>query len=178
MFDVSAFLRPFSFAVFCGFLRISMINFSFAPTAQKAGNGAGPFLHSAFFLCLPWFDEVIEIFFTLSHVRAMPVTENPADASALRPAESRRHTEPCSIVIFGASGDLTVRKLILFFTICSRKTRCRPLSARHRFRAPRKDRMTSGVRNCAPRSINSRAPNPWMTKSGRNSPKIFTARAT
>ena len=42
----------------------------------------------------------------------MPVMENPTDASALRPAESRKHTEPCSIVIFGASGDLTVRKLI------------------------------------------------------------------
>ena len=42
----------------------------------------------------------------------MPVTENPADASASRPAESRKRTEPCSIVIFGASGDLTARKLI------------------------------------------------------------------
>ncbi|HXS68003.1 MAG TPA: glucose-6-phosphate dehydrogenase [Candidatus Polarisedimenticolia bacterium] len=42
----------------------------------------------------------------------MPVTENAIDTSAPRPAESRKRAEPCSIVIFGASGDLTVRKLI------------------------------------------------------------------
>src|SRR6202000_293887 len=37
--------------------------------------------------------------------------ENPVDPAA--PAsESRNRAEPCSIVIFGASGDLTARKLI------------------------------------------------------------------
>jgi len=41
----------------------------------------------------------------------MPDSENSADASATAP-ESRKRAEPCSIVIFGASGDLTARKLI------------------------------------------------------------------
>src|SRR6185437_16188610 len=42
----------------------------------------------------------------------MPESEKLADASVSRLAESRKRTEPCSIVIFGASGDLTARKLI------------------------------------------------------------------
>src|SRR3954471_19409701 len=42
----------------------------------------------------------------------MPETETLADASAPRSAEARKRAEPCSIVIFGASGDLTGRKLI------------------------------------------------------------------
>ena len=42
----------------------------------------------------------------------MPETENPGQASGTRPSESRKPAEPCSIVIFGASGDLTARKLI------------------------------------------------------------------
>jgi glucose-6-phosphate 1-dehydrogenase len=42
----------------------------------------------------------------------MSETENPGGESALRSADSRKPTEPCSIVIFGASGDLTARKLI------------------------------------------------------------------
>ena len=42
----------------------------------------------------------------------MPESEKLAEASASRPAESRKPAEPCSIVIFGASGDLTARKLI------------------------------------------------------------------
>ena len=42
----------------------------------------------------------------------MPETEKPSGESAARPADSRKPTEPCSIVIFGASGDLTARKLI------------------------------------------------------------------
>jgi glucose-6-phosphate 1-dehydrogenase len=53
----------------------------------------------------------IEFLFALSHVRAMFDTENHADASTAAP-ESRKRAEPCSIVIFGASGDLTARKLI------------------------------------------------------------------
>src|SRR5882724_1836248 len=42
----------------------------------------------------------------------MPESENPAVASAPHPTEPRKPAEPCSIVIFGASGDLTARKLI------------------------------------------------------------------
>jgi len=42
----------------------------------------------------------------------MSETENPGGEAALRSADSRKPTEPCSIVIFGASGDLTARKLI------------------------------------------------------------------
>lgn len=41
----------------------------------------------------------------------MPETETPIEA-APRLAESRKPADPCSIVIFGASGDLTARKLI------------------------------------------------------------------
>src|ERR1041384_1140068 len=42
----------------------------------------------------------------------MPVQENPDVPCTPAPGESRKLTEPCSIVIFGASGDLTARKLI------------------------------------------------------------------
>jgi glucose-6-phosphate 1-dehydrogenase len=42
----------------------------------------------------------------------MPETEKPGNETAVRPTESRKPTGPCSIVIFGASGDLTARKLI------------------------------------------------------------------
>ena len=42
----------------------------------------------------------------------MAEMENPADGAASRGADSRKPSEPCSIVIFGASGDLTARKLI------------------------------------------------------------------
>ncbi len=42
----------------------------------------------------------------------MPESDNLKDAPASRPGEARKHAEPCSIVIFGASGDLTSRKLI------------------------------------------------------------------
>src|SRR4051812_16772218 len=41
--------------------------------------------------------------------RSMSGMESP---SISRPSESRKNSEPCSIVIFGASGDLTARKLI------------------------------------------------------------------
>ncbi|HEY2081443.1 MAG TPA: glucose-6-phosphate dehydrogenase [Verrucomicrobiae bacterium] len=41
----------------------------------------------------------------------MPDRENPADPCGPG-SESRKRAEPCSIVIFGASGDLTARKLI------------------------------------------------------------------
>src|SRR3974377_1165452 len=42
----------------------------------------------------------------------MPETEKAVAASASPSADSRKPSEPCSIVIFGASGDLTARKLI------------------------------------------------------------------
>src|SRR3954466_2771146 len=42
----------------------------------------------------------------------MTETEKPAEVAGARPSESRKPAEPCSIVIFGASGDLTARKLI------------------------------------------------------------------
>ena len=54
----------------------------------------------------------IEIPPALSHVRPMPESENLVAASAPHSAEARKPAEPCSIVIFGASGDLTARKLI------------------------------------------------------------------
>src|SRR6188472_1831995 len=54
----------------------------------------------------------IEIFSSLLHFRRMSQSETPSDAPASHPGEPRKLTEPCSIVIFGASGDLTARKLI------------------------------------------------------------------
>jgi glucose-6-phosphate 1-dehydrogenase len=42
----------------------------------------------------------------------MPALQPPVDSSALLLGESRKPADPCSIVIFGASGDLTARKLI------------------------------------------------------------------
>jgi glucose-6-phosphate 1-dehydrogenase len=42
----------------------------------------------------------------------MPDTEKPNEPSLPPVAETRKPPEPCSIVIFGASGDLTARKLI------------------------------------------------------------------
>src|SRR5437660_12208580 len=42
-------------------------------------------------------------------------TTSPDDQGVFRLAESRRNLEPCSIIIFGASGDLTSRKLIPAF---------------------------------------------------------------
>src|SRR5215471_10533836 len=45
------------------------------------------------------------------HVPAMPQVESPMPAS-VPVTEVRKPIDPCSIVIFGASGDLTARKLI------------------------------------------------------------------
>src|SRR5947207_16026906 len=42
----------------------------------------------------------------------MPDTEKIAEVAGARPSEARKPADPCSIVIFGASGDLTARKLI------------------------------------------------------------------
>src|SRR5215831_3914929 len=51
----------------------------------------------------------------LGHVPAMPEPEHFNDPSVCLLNESRKPAEPCSIVIFGASGDLTARKLIPAF---------------------------------------------------------------
>jgi glucose-6-phosphate 1-dehydrogenase len=48
----------------------------------------------------------------LGHVPAMPELENPDNCSGSPQAEARKPVDSCSIVIFGASGDLTARKLI------------------------------------------------------------------
>ena len=42
----------------------------------------------------------------------MPDTEYADDVMVCRLSESRKPAEPCSIIIFGASGDLTARKLV------------------------------------------------------------------
>jgi glucose-6-phosphate 1-dehydrogenase len=42
----------------------------------------------------------------------MPKQESSNESASVRAGDSRRAVEPCSIVIFGASGDLTARKLI------------------------------------------------------------------
>ncbi len=45
-------------------------------------------------------------------VCAMPQLDNQDDTTICRLGESHRPTEPCTIIIYGASGDLTARKLI------------------------------------------------------------------
>ena len=57
-------------------------------------------------------EQTLKFSSSSSMFRAMPETEIPVDAAAPRVTETRKHAEPCSIVIFGASGDLTARKLI------------------------------------------------------------------
>src|ERR1041384_5253876 len=42
----------------------------------------------------------------------MPATEKQTEPCTPLPGEGRKPADPCSIVIFGASGDLTARKLI------------------------------------------------------------------
>ena len=42
----------------------------------------------------------------------MAMNEDPANLDGSNPEEARKPVDPCTIVIFGASGDLTVRKLI------------------------------------------------------------------
>src|SRR5256884_6339857 len=44
------------------------------------------------------------------------------EVAACKLGEARKAVEPCSIVIFGASGDLTARKLIpAFYHLCKEK---------------------------------------------------------
>ncbi len=143
MFDVFPlsfvlFLLRF-FVVFCGFLRSI---FSSRRTAQKAGNGfpahfcIPPLLPSAF----PGLTKSLKFSFTsamFAPCLKRKIQDRRLPRRALR-SRVRRHTGQCSIVLFGASGDLTVRKLIRLFTICSRKTRCRPLSASSVSRAAKK----------------------------------------
>src|SRR4029077_12638605 len=56
--------------------------------------------------------SAIEKSFQLLHVRLMSQPAHPGEALCTPSGDSRKPAEPCSIVIFGASGDLTSRKLI------------------------------------------------------------------
>ncbi len=52
----------------------------------------------------------------------MSASEQTDEAKKQKPGESRKALEPCTIVIFGASGDLTARKLIpAFYHLCKDK---------------------------------------------------------
>ena len=54
----------------------------------------------------------IEFYRRLSHCSRMNDSEELSAASICNLSETRKPVEPCTIVIFGASGDLTARKLI------------------------------------------------------------------
>ena len=69
----------------------------------------------------------------------MPELENPAAGAASREADSRKAAEPCSIVIFGASGDLTARKLIPAFYHLFKDKQMPPEFRVDRVRAARED---------------------------------------
>ena len=88
----------------------------------------------------PGLTKSAEPFFQPVGVRAMPVTENPADVLRAALRSRVRHTEPCSIVIFGASGDLTVAQTIpALYHLFKENQHSAARFPRHRFRAPRKD---------------------------------------
>ena len=54
----------------------------------------------------------VEIYYALSHCSRMNDFEGAGDSPVCNLSETRKPVEPCTIVIFGASGDLTARKLI------------------------------------------------------------------
>ena len=54
----------------------------------------------------------IEILPALRHCSRMSVTQPSEESQVCNIGEVRKAVEPCTIVIFGASGDLTARKLI------------------------------------------------------------------
>src|SRR5664279_441789 len=57
-------------------------------------------------------EEALKFFAGSSIFRGMSLSDSLNDPMVCRLGESRKPAEPCSIVIFGASGDLTARKLI------------------------------------------------------------------
>ncbi len=61
---------------------------------------------------IPFDTRIVEKVSRLRHVRSMPQPQELQNAPAALPGETRRPADPCSIVIFGATGDLTSRKLI------------------------------------------------------------------
>src|SRR5207247_185067 len=64
--------------------------------------------------------RVIRVF--RGRVFAMNSPQELDDLMTCRLTETRKALEPCSIVIFGASGDLTARKLIpAFYHLCKEK---------------------------------------------------------
>ena len=85
--------------------------------------------------------------------------------SAATGGGDRKSLEDCTIVIFGASGDLTARKLIPALYHLFKEKQMPPRSGWWVLPAAKKP-MPPGVRNCAPRSTSFPAPNRWMTSSG------------
>jgi glucose-6-phosphate 1-dehydrogenase len=58
---------------------------------------------------------VIEVLVSLPHRLHVNQSVASSDSAHRRLGDERKSPEPCSIVIFGASGDLTARKLIPAF---------------------------------------------------------------
>src|SRR6266446_5054147 len=64
---------------------------------------------------LPHSIPPLDILPALSHCPAMEHLQPSYDLQTCRLGEARKALDPCSIIIFGATGDLTARKLIPAF---------------------------------------------------------------
>src|SRR5215470_464635 len=66
--------------------------------------------------------EKVEILSLLDDCARMNQPISTADVKICRLGDTRKAADPCSIVIFGASGDLTARKLIpALYHLCKEK---------------------------------------------------------
>jgi glucose-6-phosphate 1-dehydrogenase len=70
----------------------------------------------------------------------MTESNNLDELMACRIDQARKTPEPCTIVIFGASGDLTARKLIPALYHLYLGKPIAETHSHHRLRSPRKDR--------------------------------------
>jgi hypothetical protein len=81
----------------------------------------------------------IEILPALRHCSCMSYSEQHDEPTVCNISETRKPVEPCTIVIFGASGDLTARKLIPALYHLAKDKQMPPAYPHHRLRAARQD---------------------------------------
>ena len=99
--------------------------------------------------------------------------DTATESVTCRLGQSHKLTEPCSIVIFGASGDLTARKLIPALYHLYKENQMPPEFRIIGF-ARREKTDESFRRNCARRWNNSPAPNRWTNRFGSDSQRMFS----
>lgn len=103
----------------------------------------------------------------------MSSTDSQNDPMICRLSESRKPAEPCSIVIFGASGDLTARKLIPALYHLFKEKQMPPSFRVVGF--ARREKTDESWRTELRAALDqfSRT-KPWTKRSGTTSPKIFS----